>query len=212
MSNKLKIKDLLMIEKHYAKYFTLAGAKEGESMWKPAMEGMLDVSLKHYLPTEQFPYHIFATVGMSAYKMHTKIHDRIELIMLLPKEWKLDDESLKDEKWEWPLNILYVMASFPYMTNSSLDYNHTASLSEDFTPFTESTNMSCAIITEPKFFDDGILSLEYGFPKKKINFLALSAITKEEYIKYKEMGNRDEFIQNVMYKDKEKYLVIQNNR
>ena len=39
--------------------------------------------------------------------------ERAELAIALPKDWKLDEESLKDERWYWPIGLLKVLARLP---------------------------------------------------------------------------------------------------
>lgn len=70
----MKVKDILKIENHYDKYFTLAGL---ESNWDLiGFEEMGPIVFKHYTPTEKFPYHIVATMGMSDFKMPIKKNNR----------------------------------------------------------------------------------------------------------------------------------------
>ena len=39
--------------------------------------------------------------------------ERAELAIALPADWKLDQESMKDEKWYWPIRLLKSLARLP---------------------------------------------------------------------------------------------------
>ena len=59
------------------------------------------------------------TMGMGAHRMNVPEElaeyklERAELAIALPPDWKLDEESLKDERWYWPIGLLKVLARLP---------------------------------------------------------------------------------------------------
>ena len=51
--------------------------------------------------------------------------ERAELAIALPPDWKLDEESLKDERWYWPIGLLKVLARLPISNDTWLGFGHT---------------------------------------------------------------------------------------
>ena len=67
-------------------------------------------------PTEERNYYTLVTMGMGAHRMNVPKElaeyklERAELAIALPPDWKLDAESLKEERWYWPIGLLKVLA------------------------------------------------------------------------------------------------------
>lgn len=214
MSYILSVKDIETIENHYKKYFTMAGAKDSEVVMHEMVSDGMHIDIEHFLPTEKFPYHIFATVGMSGYTMKQAPYKNIELIMFLPKDWKTDKEDLVgSEQWYWPIRMLKTAARLPYLTNSFLTLGHTFSMDEKNTPFAPCTKMCSGLINFPTWLDFGIFELNYGsiFNKKKVNFLCLTSITEEELKMIYKIGAQ-KFIEEVLVKDGQDDLLVRNER
>ena len=51
--------------------------------------------------------------------------ERAELLINLPAGWQLDEESLKDEKWYWPIRFLKFMARSPVNNGMYYDWGST---------------------------------------------------------------------------------------
>lgn len=51
--------------------------------------------------------------------------ERAELAIALPPDWKLDEESMTDERWYWPVRLLKVLARLPITSNTWLGWGHT---------------------------------------------------------------------------------------
>ena len=71
-------------------------------------------------------YYSLVTMGMGAHQMNVpeelKDHqlDRAEMLIALPSDWKLDEESLQDEKWYWPIRLLKTLARLPISNDTWL--------------------------------------------------------------------------------------------
>ena len=71
------------------------------------------------------------TMGMGAHRMNVPEElaeyklERAELAIALPPDWKLDEESLKDERWYWPIGLLKVLARLPISNDTWLGFGHT---------------------------------------------------------------------------------------
>lgn len=215
MSYHLKTKAIEAIENHYKKYFTMAGAKDSGLVMHEMVSDDMHIDIEHFLPSEQFPYHIFATVGMSGYTMKGVPYKNIELIMFLPADWKTEKEDLLNstEQWYWPIRMLKNAARLPYLCNTVLSIGHTFSLDENNKPFNQCTEMCAGFINFPTWLDFGVFELNYGnlFSKKKVNFLCLTAINEKELKLLYQIGAR-KFTEEVLVKDGKDDLLVRNKR
>ena len=92
----------------------------------------LDVAL--IPPQEDRDYHTLCTIGAGAYRMEIErdirtdyhLSEHSEYIMYLPSDWKLDEESLKDEANYWPIRLLKNTARIPVWNETWFTMGHTA--------------------------------------------------------------------------------------
>lgn len=70
-------------------------------------------------PSGKRNYYTLVTMGMGAHSMNVpdelaEYHlERAELAVSLPPDWKLDEESMKNEQWYWPIGLLKALARLP---------------------------------------------------------------------------------------------------
>lgn len=211
-SYHLNLKEIKRIEKHYDKCFKKYGLQSSGYVLHEIVSGEMHIDIEHYLPSKEFPYHVYATVGMSGYTMPHMPFENIELIMFLPKDWKTDEKSIVKDEWFWPIKMLKIGANLPCLYNTEVTVGHSFSVSEEFEPFDKCTEMCCGFYTFPTWLDHEIFNLKYGFLKRrKINFLCLTAITKDEYTKLNEIGS-DRFVEEILLKDDKDDLLVRNKR
>ena len=85
--------------------------------------------------TEDRPYHILLSCGMSALPM--KVPEDIEssefaeVMILLPKEWNLNYESFSDERNYWPIRIMKELMMLPHPGKTWLGFGHTFGHEDD---------------------------------------------------------------------------------
>ena len=109
-------------------------------------------------PSEERDYYTLVTMGMGAHRMNVPEElaeyklERAELAIALPADWKLDQESMKDEKWYWPIRLLKSLARLPIDCDSWLGHGHTV---ENREPFAENTKLCTAILIDPQGTEDG---------------------------------------------------------
>ena len=109
-------------------------------------------------PSEERDYYTLVTMGMGAHRMNVPEElaeyklERAELAIALPADWKLDQESMKDEKWYWPIRLLKSLARLPINCDSWLGHGHTV---ENREPFAENTKLCTAILIDPQGTEDG---------------------------------------------------------
>ena len=51
--------------------------------------------------------------------------ERAELVIALPADWKLNQESMQDERWYWPIRLLKALARLPIYNDTWLAWGHT---------------------------------------------------------------------------------------
>ena len=144
-----------IIREHYAKFL---GVNSDDFMIfaaDPEAEDQVDIIW--IKPTKNFNYNVLATCGLSEIEMENP-DQCMELMMLLPPDWKVDDSK---EEWRWPVELLSQVAYLPFETEN---YNYTlgtvVSLTEDDKPFMKGTKNCGAIITFPEHFPPEMFQLE----------------------------------------------------
>ena len=68
--------------------------------------------------------------------------ERAELVIALPPDWKLDGESMEEERWYWPIGLLKVLARLPIASDTWLGWGHTM---DKQSPFAEGTKLRAAL-------------------------------------------------------------------
>lgn len=75
------------------------------------------------------PYHVLVTSGVSDQPMNVpdglNEHNRVELIIALPKEWPLTQESFKSENNYWPIRWLKQIGRLPHEYDTWIGWGHT---------------------------------------------------------------------------------------
>ena len=104
-------------------------------------------------PTEERNYYTLVTMGMGAHRMNVPKElaeyrlERAELAIALPPDWKLDAESLKEERWYWPIGLLKVLARLPIASDTWLGFGHTM---DKQSPFAANTALCGAVLVGPQ--------------------------------------------------------------
>ena len=100
-------------------------------------------------PSDEKDYYTLVTMGMGAHQMNVPDElaeyklERAELAIALPPDWKLDEESMTDERWYWPVRLLKVLARLPITSNTWLGWGHTM---DNQKSFAEDTGLCAAIL------------------------------------------------------------------
>ena len=133
-------------------------------------------------PSEERDYYTLVTMGMGAHRMNVPEElaeyklERAELAIALPADWKLDQESMKDEKWYWPIRLLKVLARLPIASDTWLGFGHTMDNKENFA---ENTKLCAAILTGPQSTEEGgeVCTLPGG---EEVNFYQVIPLYEDE--------------------------------
>ena len=167
------------VEKHINKYFG-----EFENVFHELVSPDIHVDVCVIPPTEERDYYTLVTMGMGAHRMNVPEElaehklERAELAISLPSDWKLDMDSLNDERWYWPIRLLKSNARLPINCDTWLGWGHTVGLGEGET-YAENTELcGCLLVAPPYLEDDGLVCvLPDG---DSVNFYQLIPLYKDE--------------------------------
>ena len=149
-------------------------------------------------PSEERDYYTLVTMGMGAHRMNVPEElaeyklERAELAIALPSDWKLDEESLKDERWYWPIGLLKVLARLPISNDTWLGFGHTM---DKQSPFAEDTKLTAAILTGPQGVEEGgeVCTLPNG---EEVNFYQVIPLYHNE-MEYKMEHDADALLEKM---------------
>ena len=165
------------VEGHIEQYFGKV-----ENVFHELVSPDIHVDICMVPPTEERDYYTLVTMGMGAHRMNVPEElaeyklERAELAIALPADWKLDQESMKDEKWYWPIRLLKSLARLPIASDTWLGFGHTMDNQEDFA---ENTKLCAAILTGPQGTQDGseVCPLPGG---EEVNFYQVIPLYEDE--------------------------------
>ena len=140
--------EMSAIEEHIKNTFG-----EFENVFHELVSPDIHVDICVVPPSEARDYYTLVTMGMGAHRMNVPEElaeyklERAELAIALPPDWKLDEESLKDERWYWPIGLLKVLARLPISNDTWLGFGHTM---DKQSPFAEDTELCAALLVGPQ--------------------------------------------------------------
>ena len=149
-------------------------------------------------PSEERDYYTLVTMGMGAHRMHVPEElaeyklERAELVIALPPDWKLDGESMEEERWYWPIGLLKVLARLPIASDTWLGWGHTM---DKQSPFAEGTKLKAAILTGPQGVEKGgeVCTLPSG---EEVNFYQVIPLYQDE-MEYKMEHDADALLEKM---------------
>lgn len=124
-------------------------------------------------PNNEFrPYSILMTCGLSAKPMiinkTNNKNEFVELVMLLPKDWDLDDKKLNNEKQNWPIEHLRSIAKIPFEDNTGIGFGDLFNYDEDENFTFPGTNFTGSIIFNSITLPDEFTNIEFNTEKIKL--------------------------------------------
>ena len=169
------------VEGHIEQYFG-----KFENVFHELVSPDIHVDICVVPPSEERDYCTLVTMGMGAHRMNVPEElaeyklERAELAIALPADWKLDQESMKDEKWYWPIRLLKSLARLPINCDSWLGHGHTV---ENREPFADNTKLCTATLIGPQDTEDGseVCTLPGG---EEVNFYQVIPLYRDE-LEYK---------------------------
>lgn len=133
-------------------------------------------------PTPGRPCHTLVTSGMSDQPMAAPegASDcrHAELMISLPRHWKLAQADFEDESWYWPLRWLKRLARLPHEYDTWLWEHHTVPNSDPPEPFAPNTKLCGMMLVRPPAALDALHALWIG--DRCVRFFALLPLYAEE--------------------------------
>ena len=102
-----------------------------------------------------------------------------ELVLSLLPDWPLDEGSLRDERFYWPIRLLKTLARFPHEYKTWLFAKHTIPNGDPPKPYSSDTEMCCALISEARCVRKEFWELRVS-EQKNIYFLGVIPLYPEE--------------------------------
>ena len=138
------------------------------------------------------------TMGMGAHRMNVPEElaeyklERAELAIALPPDWKLDETSLQEERWYWPIGLLKVLARLPIANDTWLGFGHTM---DKQSPFAPDTDLCGALLTGPQGVKEGsqVCTLPGG---EEVNFYQVIPLYRDE-LEYKLAHDADALLEKM---------------
>ena len=169
--------EMSAIEQHIKNTFG-----EFENVFHELVSPDIHVDICVVPPSDERDYYTLVTMGMGAHRMNVPEElaeyklERAELAIALPADWKLDQESMKDEKWYWPIRLLKSLARLPIASDTWLGFGHTMDNKENFA---ENTKLCAAILTGPQSTEEGgeVCTLPGG---EEVNFYQVIPLYEDE--------------------------------
>lgn len=196
-SNKPEVyteEEMSAIEEHIKNTFG-----EFEHVFHELVSPDIHVDICMVPPSKERNYYTLVTMGMGAHRMNVPEElaeyklERAELAIALPPDWKLDEESLKDERWYWPIGLLKVLARLPISGDTWLGFGHTM---DKQSPFAENTTLCGALLVGPQdvVWNGGeVCTLPSG---EEVNFYQIIPLYRNE-LKYKLEHDADALLEKM---------------
>ena len=152
-------------------------------VWHELISDLVHIDVHWVKPTSTRPFHTLITSGMSDKPMTVPPGAEAfrygEVILSLPPEWPLSNESFKIERNYWPIRWLKTLARFPHEYDSWLALGHTLPNGDPAEPFADNTALCCALLMPPigSPTEFGRLNIN---DEKTIHFYAFVPIYREE--------------------------------
>lgn len=155
---------------------------EPEFVYHEIISDQVHVDVYIIPPSKERPYQVLVTSGMSerAMTMPEEYADQAyaELCMILPPDWPLTTESLKDDRHAWPLKWLRMLARFPHVSGSFFASGHTLPNGDPAEAFHSTTPFACWFFTLPVPLPAPFRVLKE--PDREVQFLLVVPITEAE--------------------------------
>ena len=144
---------------------------------------MIHLDVHVVAPTEERPFRTLITSGMSDRPMRVPpgadASPYAELLLCLPPEWPLDQTSLEDERYYWPIHWLKRMGRFPHEYDTWLGLAHTIPNGDPPQPFAPDTGLCGMLIFSPILFGQGVATLRID-EQTSITFYSVIPLYKDE--------------------------------
>ena len=179
--------DTFMVQQPTGDFDTItkaAEAKFGPSgcIFHEEISTIIHTDIMVFPPTEERDNIVLLTCGMSALPMQVPEDCQglqyAELMMVLPKDWPLDEEAIKNMTNFWPMKFLQLLSRYPHQEETWLGVSHTMQLADPPKPplIPGTRYWGCAFCSSP-FEDFQLIELPDG---TVVNLILLLPLYQEE--------------------------------
>lgn len=136
-------------------------------------------------PTKERNFYTLVTCGMSNLPMTVPAGAEdfryAELMICLPPDWKLSEQSIQQEEHYWPIRCLKMLARMPHEYSTWLYAAHTIPNGDPAEPYASNTKLSGMMLSIPATVEtiNDFFTLTFS-PDKKVHFFGLLPLYNEE--------------------------------
>ena len=154
-----------------------------ETVFHEIVSEIVHIDVHLVIATDQNPYHYLITSGMSDLPMLVPAEfdapKYVELVMVLPRDWQLNQDSFQEQKWYWPIGLIKSLARFPHAYETWFGIGHTIPNGNPAQAYHSATELNGAILLPPLSFPDGFDFVKVD-DEKEIHFYAVVPLYEEE--------------------------------
>lgn len=125
-----------------------------DTVFHELISPLVHIDIHVIYPKPERDFYTLITTGMSDLPMNIPSEEHkgwqfSELMICLPKEWKIDNESIKNEDFYWPIRLMKFMARFPHEYKSWISFGHTIPNGNPSENFTDKVGFSGVLVDLP---------------------------------------------------------------
>lgn len=153
------------------------------TVWHELLSDLVHIDVHQVAPTDDRPYWTLITTGMSDLPMTVPARSEdmafAELMICLPKQWKMTQADFKNEQFYWPVRWLKILARFPHEYKTWLGWGHTIPNGDPPQPFHETVPFECVMLVRPKSVSTEFWQLPVR-QDKTVHFFAVMPLFRGE--------------------------------
>jgi len=153
------------------------------TVYHELMSDLVHIDVHIVEPTDERDYYTLVTSGMSDRPMNAPEGAEdlryAELVIGLPSDWPMGDESWKKEENYWPVWLLKFMARFPHEYETWLWSMHTVPNGDPPEPYAGNTQLCGAMLLPPITTDEEFWELPID-DEKRIHFFGIVPLHEDE--------------------------------
>src|SRR5688572_22333573 len=161
------------VEKHIGKI---------ETTFHEIVSDLVHVDVLFVPATDDRPFHVLVTSGVGDERMAVpeglEQFNRVELLIALPADWPLSEESLEDEANYWPIRWLKLVGRLPHEYQTWIGWGHTIPNGDPAEPIAN-TRFIGVMLTPPYELPRDFFQLETK-SGETITFFVMMPLYQEE--------------------------------
>ncbi|WP_284238203.1 suppressor of fused domain protein [Paenibacillus glycanilyticus] len=156
-----------------------------EAVFHEMVSDLIHLDVLYVAPTKERNFITLITCGMSSLPMTVpkgaEAFRYAELMICLPADWEMSEESLKKEDHYWPIGNLKMLARLPHEYNTWFYTDHTIPNGDPAEPYASNTKLSGMMVTIPSTVEspEEFFTLKLH-EHKDVHFFSITPLYKEE--------------------------------